>query len=132
MRCGRERRRARVGRTERDEDAGRRSRARRGRPEERHEPLDDADDDGDAFADHLARAVVLGGLERRRRVRAVCGGERQAVDDAGEGEGVCRAGEGVARGVEREPEREGGREGAEEGRDRGRLRATEEGSGVGS
>lgn len=75
--------------TERDEHAGRCAGPCRRRPEQRHQTLDGANDRSDPLSDKPARLVAFDGLERRGRLSER--GEREAVDDTRQGEGVRRA-----------------------------------------
>lgn len=102
--------------TEGEEHPSRSARSRSCRAQDGQQTPDDSDHRRDSFSHLLPDKVILGRFERVR-VGGGGGGEREAVDDAGEGECVRGSREGVARAVEGVAERESRREGSQEGRD---------------
>lgn len=81
--------------TEGEEHSSRSSRPRSCRAQDGQQTPDDPDRRRDSFSDLFPDKGILGRFERVRG-GGRRGGEREAVDDAGEGEGVRGSREGVA------------------------------------
>ena len=82
--------------TEGEEHASRSARPRSCRAQDGQQTPDDSHHRRDSLSDFLPDKVILGRFERVRGGGRRGGGEREAVDDAGEGEGVRGSREGVA------------------------------------